>query len=45
MDVGDHTTARDGRLDERVELLVTADLRETQLRGGDKGQARTGQWA
>ena len=25
MDVGDHTTARDGRLDERVELLVTAD--------------------
>ena len=25
MDVGDDTTARDGRLDEGVELLVTAD--------------------
>ena len=43
MDVGDHTTARDGRLDERVELLVTADLRETQVHGGAKGNAGTGQ--
>ena len=25
VDVGDHTAARDRRLDERVELLITAD--------------------
>jgi len=41
VDVGDHTTARDGRLDERVELLVTADLRETQMRG--RAKVRRGQ--
>ena len=34
MDVGDHTTAGDGRLDEGVELLVTADG-ELEVAGGD----------
>ena len=34
MDVGDHTTAGDGRLDEGVELLVTTDG-ELKVAGGD----------
>ena len=34
MDVGDHTTASDGGLDEGVQLLVTADG-EQQVTGGD----------
>ena len=34
VDVRDDTAARDGRLDERVELLVTAD-RELQVAGSD----------
>ena len=34
MDVGDHTTTGDGRLDQGVELLVTADG-ELEVAGGD----------
>ena len=34
MDVGDHTTAGDGRLDQGVELLVTADG-ELEVAGRD----------
>ena len=34
VDVGDHTTAGDGRLDEGVELLVTTDG-ELKVAGGD----------
>ena len=34
VDVGDHTTTSDGRLDEGVELLVTADG-ELEVAGGD----------
>lgn len=34
VDVGDHTTASDGRLDEGIELLVTADS-ELQVAGGN----------
>ena len=34
MDVGDHTTTGDGRLDEGVELLVTTDG-ELKVAGGD----------